>query len=82
MFLFVDRFLFRTKTNSDLFEFTRDIFMNWKQLSQSHWRKPLIKNAIQIQSILEIPFHISIDFHTFLLGSFILNLSCEGAHCC
>ena len=27
MFLFVERFLFRTKTNSDLFEFTRDIFM-------------------------------------------------------
>ena len=48
MFLFVERFLFRTKTNSDLFEFTRDIFMNWKQLSQSHWRKLLIKNAIQI----------------------------------
>ena len=48
MFLFVERFLFRTKTNSDLFEFTRDIFMNWKQFSQSHWRKPLIKNAIQI----------------------------------
>ena len=67
MFLFVERFLFRTKTNSDLFEFTRDIFMNWKQLSQSHWRKLLIKNAIQIKSIFEMPLYISIYFHTFLI---------------
>lgn len=41
MFLPVERFLFRTKTNSDLFEFTRDKIYELKTITSKPLKKTI-----------------------------------------